>query len=222
MLAIETSTDICSVAIINQTGRVFEKRTSGPGVHSEYTVQFVQELMERLPITWDELDGVLFSGGPGSYTGLRIGASAIKGMLFGRDIPLYTFPTLLSFLFGFNPLPATGTFHGVLDARRTHVYMQTCELADHAVISTTPPEILDLSEAEERIKPQHYIAGTGLERLSLPVMKDENRRGVDHISARNLLLAWNHPAFRGYFTEVDPAGFTPHYVTMAQVNNTQL
>src|SRR6056297_4255606 len=97
LLAIETSTAVCSVSLQTGDGRVKEKRIEGRGVHSEYTVLFIDELLDRTGLQVDDLDSVLFSNGPGSYTGVRIGASVIKGLLFGKNVPLFTYPTWISF-----------------------------------------------------------------------------------------------------------------------------
>src|SRR6056297_488404 len=89
ILSIETSTPVCSVALKATERGVWEKRTEGRGVHSERLFTFTGELLERSGAGISDLDAILFSGGPGSYTGLRIGASAIKGFLWERCSTVY-------------------------------------------------------------------------------------------------------------------------------------
>jgi tRNA threonylcarbamoyl adenosine modification protein YeaZ len=124
ILAIETSTPVCSVALSSTGRRAWEKRIEGRGVHSERLFTFTDELLKRAGVEMSELDAILFSRGPGSYTGLRIGASAIKGFLYGRDVPLYTFPTLFSFAAGLELTSKPCEIFSVIDARRSHLYIQ--------------------------------------------------------------------------------------------------
>jgi tRNA threonylcarbamoyladenosine biosynthesis protein TsaB len=157
ILAIETSTPVCSVALQNSAGRILEKRIEGRGVHSDHTFLFAEELMERADTSISGLEAVLFSNGPGSYTGLRIGAAAIKGLLFGREIPLFTFPTLLAFAAGAMGRQSSGTIHAVIDARRNHLYYQSVGIRQ-----------LDISEPEVWMRFRTWFSKTILlwDRLS--------------------------------------------------------
>src|SRR5690554_10156 len=94
IISIETSTTVCSVAAGKNGKTLLEKRIEGRGVHSSYLFIFLNEILERFQYRTEDLEAILFSNGPGSYTGLRIGASAIKGFLFGTSVPLYLCSTL--------------------------------------------------------------------------------------------------------------------------------
>ena len=89
--------------------------------HSEQLHVFIQELMSELGWSFSQLDAVAISKGPGSYTGLRIGVSAAKGLCFSADLPLISVPTLQSMatqiVMGRNEVVIP-----VLDARRMEVY----------------------------------------------------------------------------------------------------
>src|SRR5690625_6445583 len=76
IIAIETATSVCSVAAGKNGKTILEKRVEGKGVHSTYTFSFLKEILERYQYRVEDLEAILFSNGPGSYTGLRIGASA--------------------------------------------------------------------------------------------------------------------------------------------------
>jgi tRNA threonylcarbamoyl adenosine modification protein YeaZ len=120
ILAIETATNICSVCFQDETGEVHEKRTERKGSHSELLFLFVKELKTEHSFEFSDLDAVLVSTGPGSYTGLRIAASAVKGMFFGLDVAIYAGNTLA----GFAQSLEKGTVHAVINARRKHLYHQ--------------------------------------------------------------------------------------------------
>lgn len=216
ILAIETATAVCSVALRKSDGRIVEKRIEGQGVHSERTFLFIKELFERAGITVSGLDAVLFSNGPGSYTGLRIGAAAVKGLLFGRDVEFFTYPTLLSFAAAVSVNGGAGTIHSVIDARREHLYWQSVESGGDVV---GDPQVIELSELKEKITEGDTVIGTGWERLELDPQKKVTCIGSEGISAANLIHAFDDETGKRYFVKEDPESFVPEYLTMSQINN---
>ncbi|MEX0905692.1 MAG: tRNA (adenosine(37)-N6)-threonylcarbamoyltransferase complex dimerization subunit type 1 TsaB [Balneolaceae bacterium] len=222
ILAVETATPVCSVAIETGARRIFEKRIEGKGVHSEYTFTYIRELLERANIDVTELEAVLFSKGPGSYTGLRIGAAAIQGLLFKRDVPFYSFPTLLSFAAGILRNQKKGTIHSVIDARREHLYRQKIEIESSGKFSTTTAEIEEISAIEKDIRPGDHLVGTGWERLNINDPGKVSFSGSEAISAKNLIEAWRREFMKNYFKKEKIEQFEPDYLTMAQVNNSPI
>ena len=216
ILAIETATAVCSVALRKSDGRIVEKRIEGQGVHSERTFLFIKELFERAGITVSGLDAVLFSNGPGSYTGLRIGAAAVKGLLFGRDVEFFTYPTLLSVAAAVSVTGGAGTIHSVIDARREHLYWQSVESGGDVV---GDPQVIELSELKEKITEGDTVIGTGWERLELDPQKKVTFIGSEGISAVNLIHALDNETGKKYFEKEDPESFVPEYLTMSQINN---
>jgi tRNA threonylcarbamoyladenosine biosynthesis protein TsaB len=221
ILAIETSTPVCSVALGKSSRTIAEKRIEGKGVHSERTFTFIHELLDRHEIGIQDLEAVLFSHGPGSYTGLRIGAAAIKGLLFQREVPLWTLPTLLSFAVPFlSHFPVR--VHSVIDARREHLYRQKTEhpLNDKLVVSE--PEVMELTRLEMEIQEGDLVAGTGWNRLNAGSREKVKCYGTEVISAKNLVQGWYHPLVKPLFKQRDVEQFEPEYLTMSQVNNSRV
>jgi tRNA threonylcarbamoyladenosine biosynthesis protein TsaB len=218
IIAIETSTPVCSVAL-GENGRcIIEKRIEGRSVHSEYTFTYLQEFRDRYQLSPENIECVLFSVGPGSYTGLRIGAAAIKGFLFQRKIPLYTFPTLLSFAVPLiNDTPKE--VHSVIDARREHLYHQKITVKAGGDLEIGEAAVEQLSDIEKELKESSYIVGTGWERLKTKKLKSENRFGTDMVSAKNLIEAWYNPRLKSRFKKEDLSSFEPNYLTLSQINN---
>lgn len=221
ILAIETSTPVCSVALGKGRRSVIEKRMEGRSVHSERTFEFIKELLDRHSLKVRDLDAVLFSNGPGSYTGLRIGASAIKGLLFQQDVPMYTLPTLLSFAIPWlaeNP-PA---IHAVIDARRQHLYHQKVKKSLDEDVEVSEAKVVEIEKLQDQIKKGDVVVGTGWERLEVENRDEITWYGTEAISAKNLVWGWNHPELKKHFKKEDIESFEPQYLTLSQVNDTDV
>ena len=100
LIAIETSTDICSIAYI-QDGickNIIEEKI--PRQHAEKLPLFYDELVTESKLKLSEIDAISVSIGPGSFTGLRIGLSYAKGLAYSHNLPIIPVPTMLSILHG--------------------------------------------------------------------------------------------------------------------------
>ena len=221
LLAIETSTAVCSIALQTGDGRVKEKRVEGRGVHSEYTVHFIDELLDRAGLQVGDLDAVLFSNGPGSYTGLRIGASVIKGVLFGKNVSLFTYPTLIAFASSQLQLNSHCTVHSVIDARRNHLYYQKIEMIGGRV-DISNPAVIELPQIAKKISKGDIVVGTGWDRLEISERESVRWIGLEGISAVNLLQSWNYEALKVHYKEEEAEHFEPEYLTMSQINNSPM
>lgn len=94
ILNIETATPVLSVAL-GESGKVLDiKELNTQNRHSEQITLFIEALLQQNNKTFDELDAVAVSEGPGSYTGLRIGVSTAKGICYAGDLPLIAVSTL--------------------------------------------------------------------------------------------------------------------------------
>ena len=101
ILCIETSTAVCSVALVNN-GNVIALRESLDGQnHAEKITIFIDEVMKEANLSYKDLDAVATSMGPGSYTGLRIGVSTAKGLCYAMEKPLIAIDTLAAMTYGF-------------------------------------------------------------------------------------------------------------------------
>jgi tRNA threonylcarbamoyladenosine biosynthesis protein TsaB len=96
-LALDTATDRASVALgtPGDHATVLEEHVSGARRHAGAILPLIQELLQRAGSTLDHLQGIALSDGPGSFTGLRVGASVAKALAHARGLPLWTAPSLL-------------------------------------------------------------------------------------------------------------------------------
>ncbi|MDR2809764.1 MAG: tRNA (adenosine(37)-N6)-threonylcarbamoyltransferase complex dimerization subunit type 1 TsaB [Tannerellaceae bacterium] len=126
LLHIETSTTVCSVALSLNGEAFFEKVSFHGPSHAALLGVYVEEALARLTHEALHPDAIAVSGGPGSYTGLRIGVSMAKGLCFGYDIPLVAVPTLeilaAKVIAQTSPSNGEPLYCAMLDARRMEVY----------------------------------------------------------------------------------------------------
>lgn len=136
ILNIETSTNVCSAAVSENGACIFNKEEHGAPNHAVRLGSFVDEALSFADSHAIPVDAVAVSGGPGSYTGLRIGVSMAKGICYGRDIKLISVPTLellcVPVLLG-HELEDDALLVPMLDARRMEVYSAVYDRALHEV-----------------------------------------------------------------------------------------
>lgn len=128
ILNIETSTNVCSVAVSNDGACIFSKEDHGGPNHAVKLGSFVDEALSFSDNHAIPLDAVAVSCGPGSYTGLRIGVSMAKGVCYGRNAKLIGIPTLeilcVPVLLNEKIKEEDALLCPMLDARRMEVYSQ--------------------------------------------------------------------------------------------------
>lgn len=88
LLAIDTSTENCSVALVHD-GKLTTRDIESPREHSQKLLPFVEEVLDSADVSLAELDGLVVGAGPGSFTGVRIGVSMAQGLAFSADLPVY-------------------------------------------------------------------------------------------------------------------------------------
>ena len=218
ILAYETATNICSVSFQDGDGNITEKKIQGRGVHSDNVFLFTQEFMQENKFNISDLDAVLVSNGPGSYTGLRIAASALKGILFKTEVPLYAANTLASFAMESDH--KEGTIHSIIDARRTHVYYQAFELGDK-LIKKSELGIVEITEFQKNINPGDCIIGTGIGRLDEKLLKDVRVCDDKWVTANSLFKLYQLPNFKEFCVKTSPEALNPNYISSGQVNNSK-
>lgn len=140
ILNIETATKNCSVAIAKDgvTLRCNEIAEAGYS-HAEKLHVFIESLLLELKLSYTDLTAIAVSQGPGSYTGLRIGVSAAKGLCYALGIPLIALDTL-AVLAAQLDIPE-GLIVPMIDARRMEVYSEIFD-AQHQRIRSTQAEII--------------------------------------------------------------------------------
>lgn len=164
LLNLETATTNCSVSISKDDQIIALKENNAENYsHSEQLHIFIKEALQEASLSFSDIDAVSISKGPGSYTGLRIGVSAVKGLCFSLDVPLISIPTLESMARQVE-LQAGEIVIPVLDARRMEVYSCVYD-ADYQEIRETRAEIIDEGSFAEYVSTSKvYLIGSGSEK----------------------------------------------------------
>lgn len=123
LLQIETSTSTCSVALSCNGNTIALHEETRHNIHASSLTLFIELVLIQASISIHEVDGIVISKGPGSYTGLRIGTSVAKGLAFALDKPLISINTLQAMTVGMiNQYKSSTIFCPMIDARRMEVY----------------------------------------------------------------------------------------------------
>lgn len=128
ILSLETSTDVCSVAIHDSGKLLAAAEVHVPQSHAARLGELTNQVLHNTSIKSESLDAVAVASGPGSYTGLRIGTSLAKGICFASEIPLITISTLDVLTFRAQKYNLSGScLCPMIDAMRMEVYCQVLQ-----------------------------------------------------------------------------------------------
>lgn len=165
LLALETATDTCGAALLQDEQVVAEAHLHRPRVHAERLTPLVEDVLAHADVTAADLDAVAVSMGPGSYTGLRIGVSTAKGWALATDADLVGLPTLEAYAARVRPMAAPGdVLCPLIDARRDEVYAAAYRVTadDLAVQAETKALTVDaLSEWIGAVEGRLWLMGDG-------------------------------------------------------------
>ncbi|YBU88959.1 MAG: tRNA (adenosine(37)-N6)-threonylcarbamoyltransferase complex dimerization subunit type 1 TsaB [Candidatus Walczuchella monophlebidarum] len=160
ILNIETATRNCSVSLVqNGILQILVEENSKYYSHSENLHKFMDYVFKKSAISIYELNAVSVSKGPGSYTGLRTGVSAAKGLCYGLNIPLIAIDTLTIMVHGFNA--NQGILIPMIDSQRNEVYTA---IFNKKNMTTIEAKILDENSFIEYTKKKIYIFGDGAQK----------------------------------------------------------
>jgi tRNA threonylcarbamoyladenosine biosynthesis protein TsaB len=209
ILNLETATKNCSVALAKDGKTIICKEVSELGYsHAEQLHVFIEEIVNEAGITFKDLAAIAVSQGPGSYTGLRIGVSAAKGLCFALNIPLIAIDTLQTLASQVNV--SEGLIVPMIDARRMEVYSAIFSPSFEKKRGVLA-EIIDENSFEESLE-QLYFVGDCNEKCKAVLTKD-NFIFLDDIkypSANEM----SKVSFEKYQISdtVDVAYFEPYYL----------
>lgn len=219
ILCIESSTEVCSVAI-SENGQLIDCIEDRQGQnHARLLTCFIEQLFDRHNISSSQLSAVAVSQGPGSYTGLRIGVSAAKGLCYASTLPLIAICPLQAMAselighpekYGYQP-GSDDRLVPMIDARRMEVYMT---ILNSELNLLTPVDALIIDENSFRHELEHHRCiffgnGAGKCRTTLT---HPNALFTEEVTASSTGMV--RLAFEKYLRNdfVDVAYFEPFYL----------
>ena len=215
ILHIETSTNVCSVAVSEDGKVIFDKADRTGNNHAEALGSFVDEAMSFADSHAIPLDAVAVSSGPGSYTGLRIGVSMAKGVCYALNLPLLSVPTLelmcVPVLLRNEEIEDEALLCPMLDARRMEVY---AALYDRALkpVRGIQADVVDADTYRQWLEDRPvYFFGNGAAKC----MDTINHPNAHLIEGIEPVAKWMMPlAERKMLNDIheDVAYFVPYYL----------
>lgn len=215
ILHIETSTNVCSVAVSEDGKVIFDKADRTGNNHAEALGTFVDEAMSFADSHAIPLDAVAVSSGPGSYTGLRIGVSMAKGVCYALNLPLLSVPTLelmcVPVLLRNEEIEDDALLCPMIDARRMEVY---AALYDRALkpVRGIQADVVDADTYRQWLEDRPvYFFGNGAAKC----MDTINHPNAHLIEGIEPVAKWMMPlAERKMLNDIheDVAYFVPYYL----------
>lgn len=136
ILALETATEACSVALLSAAG-VLEVHEVAPRQHTDLLFGMVDRVLAEAGIARQALDLIAFGRGPGAFTGVRIAAAVAQGIALACDLPLAPVSTLTALAAGGARLHGARQVLAALDARRDEIYFTALAFDEHGVLERT-------------------------------------------------------------------------------------
>jgi tRNA threonylcarbamoyladenosine biosynthesis protein TsaB len=194
ILHIESTSTVCSVALSDKDFLLSVKELNNGYTHAENLHLFIQDILKETGISAQQLNAISVSNGPGSYTGLRIGFSAAKGLAYTLQIPLIVIDTLQALtVMALKKTNVDALFCPMLDARRMEVY---CALYTQNLEPVLPVNAMVLNEEHIRVfekKEAVYFFGDGMPKAKALLSGLTHAHFIDDVSASatSLIgLAW--------------------------------
>ena len=181
ILAMDTVSSVCSVSLFQMRGAAapLERRSSEPKAHARQLAGFCKELLAEAD---QPLLGIALVAGPGSYTGLRIGASTAKGLCYALGVPVYAVSTLHCLAEGARLLGANGTSSVIMHARKNEIFTSSFDITPAAVSRLTPDKALHVTDGDSVFEPQQIVVSDSQEILDTYISKQTKRSSflVEH------------------------------------------
>jgi tRNA threonylcarbamoyladenosine biosynthesis protein TsaB len=181
ILSLETSTDVCSVALHQNGALVKETIVHESQAHASRLAPIIEEIFALASLSIDDLSAVAVTAGPGSYTGLRIGTSTAKGICYALQIPLISVGTLN--VIAKRTIPyrnENSLLCPMIDARRMEVYCQIFN-GDLSPLTEVEAKVIDTESFDELLKThQVFFSGNGAPKCKT-VIKSHHAVFLDNI-----------------------------------------
>lgn len=217
ILNLETATKVCSVSLSKEGEVLAFQEHHGEYAHAEKLTVFVSDVLKQTGTSFNQLDAIAVSKGPGSYTGLRIGVSAAKGFCYALDIPLIGINTLEQMALTAiknldSSVPRNALFCPMIDARRMEVYCAVFD-TENKTVEETQAKIID-ADSFNNLLSNHtvYFFGDGAFKCKDILSIYPNAQFLDNVfPTARAMASLSESSFNTKQFE-DMAYFEPYYL----------
>jgi len=167
-LLIETASDVCSVALTRGENVLAEKQTNERN-HAAALAPLIESLLRENKAAVSDLTCIGVNGGPGSYTGLRIGLSTAKGMCFAANVPLIMIDALQAYAQGLllhQPVSENDVIISTVENRRDELFYAVFDFQLNRIQDVTLTVVTN-DELQKRLGGNCFVAGSGVEKLKM-------------------------------------------------------
>lgn len=168
LLAFETSAHTASVAVVTLDGVMGEITMNTGHTHSEKLMPAMAALLDQLALGLDQMNGLVVSSGPGSFTGIRIGMATVKGLAHGTGLPVMPVSTLEGL--AWNLAGFGGLVCPIMDARRDQVYTALFDCGSERPERIMEDAALSVGALMDRLRDQEapiWFVGDGIPRFRM-------------------------------------------------------
>ena len=227
ILSFDSTAKVASVALTEDT-RLLAAFTVDNGLtQSELLLPMIENVLSVMKLSYSDIDAIATSVGPGSFTGVRIGAALAKGIAFGRNMPCAEVSTLEAI--AENLYPLQGILISAMDARRGQVYTATFTSSDEGNVRLTEDRAISTDELALEMKEftgrNIYVAGDGADAVKAAFLK----HGVAFSSTPPLLINENaYSVARVAYRKIQNGDYTtdkalsPTYLRLPQAERERL
>ncbi len=164
ILAVDTSATSASVCVAQENKIIGEFSINTSLTHSQTLVPMIEQVIDKTSVSLDNIDAIAVNAGPGSFTGVRIGVAAVKGIAFSRNIPCISVSTLESM--AYNMLDSECIVCAVMDARCSQVYNALFRISNGKVerlVEDRALSLVDLKLDLQKYSEKIILVGDGAE-----------------------------------------------------------
>lgn len=213
IINIESSADFCSVSVFKGLDLLSLKDSNEKHAHSRLLAVLITDCLSEVNLKPSDLDCVGLSAGPGSYTGLRVGASIAKGMCYSLDIPLITIDSLQIIAADFFDIDKdAGIIIPTIDARRQEAYISIFSIKGQ-ILEESVPHIFTPESFSEYTKDNDslIICGNAANKAKNILLDGQN---IDFIQSYPTAKSMGPLVYERFLTETfsDTAYFEPNYI----------
>lgn len=179
LLAIETSTEVASVALCTERG-VICRELSGVQTHSQGILPAIQALLDEGEISLSQCDAIAYGCGPGAFTGVRTACGIVQGLAFGADLPILPIVSLLAMVQAAHVLQANVDYVCALDARMGELYWAHYRYQENGWLQLSMPalstaeQLRDYVELHQLSHPLALVLGNGVKLHETSVLATYN------------------------------------------------